>query len=177
MSRNGSKIMSKFDRHHIARLPHPPYSPDWASATFGSSGCWKESWRIENSIRMMKLKRRLRWLGMISHSMRSMASFTIGWTDLDGSLRTGESTLLNKDGSVYLCLLSDGIGAGAGDFLPPVYLVSDRSKYNKERPSTSAPHRLRFLGFRYPFRGAKRSLSGEETNQIGQSIHLVLMFR
>jgi hypothetical protein len=28
MSRNGSKIMSKFDRHHIARLPHPPYSPD-----------------------------------------------------------------------------------------------------------------------------------------------------
>jgi hypothetical protein len=42
--------------------------------------------------------------------MRSRASFTIGWTDFDGSLRTGESTLLNKNGSVYLCLLSDGIG-------------------------------------------------------------------
>jgi hypothetical protein len=25
--------------------------------TFGSSGCWKESWRIESFIRMMKLKR------------------------------------------------------------------------------------------------------------------------
>jgi hypothetical protein len=37
-------------------------------------------------------------------------------TDLDGSLRTGESTFLNKDGSIYLCLLSDRIGGGPGIF-------------------------------------------------------------
>jgi hypothetical protein len=69
---------------------------------------------------MMKLKGRLRWPGMSSHSMRSRASFTIGRTNLDGSLRTGESTLLNKDGSCDLCLLNDGIG-GAGNFLYPLY--------------------------------------------------------
>jgi hypothetical protein len=38
-------------------------------------------------------------------------------------LRTGESTLLNKDGSAYLCLLSDGIGGGPGLSLPPVVYV------------------------------------------------------
>jgi hypothetical protein len=48
--------------------------------------------------------------------MTSRASFTIGWTDLDGSLRTGERTLLNKDGSVYLCSVSDGIGGRPGTF-------------------------------------------------------------
>jgi hypothetical protein len=35
-------------------------------------------------------------------------------------LRTGESTLLNKDGLVYLYLLSDGIGRGRGLSLPAV---------------------------------------------------------
>jgi hypothetical protein len=70
---------------------------------------------------MMKLKRRLRWPGMTSHSMRSRASFAIRWTDLDGSLRTGDSAWLNKDGSVYLCLLSNEIRGGAGDFLYPLY--------------------------------------------------------
>jgi hypothetical protein len=54
--------------------------------------------------------------------MRSRASFTIGWTDLDGSLRTGESTLLNKDGSAYLCLLNNEIGGGPGLSLPPVIM-------------------------------------------------------
>jgi hypothetical protein len=53
--------------------------------------------------------------------MRSRAFFTIGWIDLDGSLRMGESTLLNKDGSVYLCLLSDGIAAGRRLFYPLYY--------------------------------------------------------
>jgi hypothetical protein len=98
-----------------------PIRQTWARAAFGSSECWKKSWRIESFIRMMKLKRWLRWSEMTSHSMRSRASFTIGWTDLDGSLRTGESTLLNKDGSVYLGLLSDGIGEGVGGFLYPLY--------------------------------------------------------
>jgi hypothetical protein len=31
-------------------------------------------------------------------------------------IENGGSTLLNKDGSVYLCLLSDGIGGGPGTF-------------------------------------------------------------
>jgi hypothetical protein len=91
----------------------------WARATFASSGCWKESWRIESFIRMIKLNRRLRWPGMTSHSMRSRASFIIGWTDLDGSLRTGEGTLLKKEGSICLCLLSDGIGGGPGTSFTP----------------------------------------------------------
>jgi hypothetical protein len=51
--------------------------------------------------------------------MRSRASFTIEWTDSDWSLRTGECPLLNKDGSVYLCLLSDGIRGGPGAFFTP----------------------------------------------------------
>jgi hypothetical protein len=52
--------------------------------------------------------------------MRSRTSFTIGWTDLDGSLRTGESPLLNEDEWVYFCPPSDGIGGSRGLSLPPV---------------------------------------------------------
>jgi hypothetical protein len=116
MCHNGSKIVSNFDKLHIARLHDcrtHPIRQTWARATFGSWGCWKESWRIESFIRIMKLKRRLRWPGMTSHLMKSRASFIIGWTDLDRLLRKGKGTLLNKDGSVYLCLLSDRIGGGA----------------------------------------------------------------
>jgi hypothetical protein len=66
--------------------------------------------------------------------MRSRPSFTIGWTDLDGPLRTGESTLLNKDGSVYFCLLSDGIGGGTGDFLYPLRMsISVGAVLNEQR--------------------------------------------
>jgi hypothetical protein len=32
--RNGSKVVSKFDKHHIARLLHPPYSPDLSPCDF-----------------------------------------------------------------------------------------------------------------------------------------------
>jgi hypothetical protein len=39
-------------------------------------------------------------------------------------IENGGSTLLNKDGLIYLCLLSDGIGGGSGDFLCPLQ-VSD----------------------------------------------------
>jgi hypothetical protein len=28
MCHNGSKITSKFAKHHLSRMPHPPYSPD-----------------------------------------------------------------------------------------------------------------------------------------------------
>jgi hypothetical protein len=31
---NGSKVVSKFDKHHIARLPHPHYSPDLSPDNF-----------------------------------------------------------------------------------------------------------------------------------------------
>jgi hypothetical protein len=123
MCYSGTKVVSKFDTHHIARLPHPIHQT-WARTTFGSSGCWKESWRIESFIHMMKLKRRLRRPGMTSHSMRSRASFTIGWIDWDRPLSIGKSALLNKDGSVYFCLLSDGIG-GPGTFFIP-YMESTK---------------------------------------------------
>jgi hypothetical protein len=31
---NGSKVASKFEKHHIFRLPHPPYSPDRSPCDF-----------------------------------------------------------------------------------------------------------------------------------------------
>jgi hypothetical protein len=41
MGHNGSKFMSKFDRHHIARLPHPPHSPDLSPCDFWLFGILK----------------------------------------------------------------------------------------------------------------------------------------
>jgi histone-lysine N-methyltransferase SETMAR len=41
MCRNGQKIVSKFDKHHIARLPHPPYSPDLNPCDFWVFGMLK----------------------------------------------------------------------------------------------------------------------------------------
>jgi histone-lysine N-methyltransferase SETMAR len=38
---NGSKVVSKFDKHHIARLPHPPYSPDLSPCDFWLFGMLK----------------------------------------------------------------------------------------------------------------------------------------
>jgi hypothetical protein len=34
MGHNGSQVVSKFDKHHISRLPHPPYSPDLIPCEF-----------------------------------------------------------------------------------------------------------------------------------------------
>jgi hypothetical protein len=39
-------------------------------------------------------------------------------------IENGESTLLNKDGSVDLCLLSDGIRGGSGTFFTPCNIAS-----------------------------------------------------
>jgi hypothetical protein len=93
----GQKLYQKSTSITLHYCLTSPIRQTWARATFGSSVCWKEFWNIENFIRIIKLKRWLEWPGMTSHSMRSRASFTIGWTDLNGSLRTGESRLLNKD--------------------------------------------------------------------------------
>jgi hypothetical protein len=41
MCYNGSKVLSKFDKHHIARLPHPPYSPDLSPCDFWLFGMLK----------------------------------------------------------------------------------------------------------------------------------------
>jgi transposase len=35
LCRNGKKVASKFEKHHVSRLPHPPYSPD-----VSPSGWW-----------------------------------------------------------------------------------------------------------------------------------------
>jgi hypothetical protein len=58
---------------------------------------------IEESIMMAWNDLTFDEIQSVSHNWR---------TELDGSLRTGKSTLLNKDGHVYLCLLSDGIRGG-----------------------------------------------------------------
>jgi hypothetical protein len=34
MGHNGSKVVSKFDKHHVAQLPHPPPSPDLSPCDF-----------------------------------------------------------------------------------------------------------------------------------------------
>jgi hypothetical protein len=41
MGHNGSKVVSKFDNHHTARLPHPPYSPDLNPCDFWLFGMLK----------------------------------------------------------------------------------------------------------------------------------------
>jgi histone-lysine N-methyltransferase SETMAR len=38
---NGSKVVAKFDKIHIARLPHPPYSPDLSPCDFWLFGMLK----------------------------------------------------------------------------------------------------------------------------------------
>jgi histone-lysine N-methyltransferase SETMAR len=41
MGHIGSKVVSKLDKHYIARLPHPPYSPDLSSCDFWLFGMLK----------------------------------------------------------------------------------------------------------------------------------------
>jgi hypothetical protein len=43
MCHNGPKVASKFAKHHISGLPHPPDSPDISPCGFGSLECWKKS--------------------------------------------------------------------------------------------------------------------------------------
>jgi hypothetical protein len=111
-------------------LLHPAYSPDLSACDFWLFGMLKgilndrefhSHDEIEESITMA-------WNDFTFDESR--ASFTIGRTDLDGPLRTGESTLLKKDGSVYLCLLSEGIGGGTGEFRYPLYkMILDCSRF------------------------------------------------
>jgi hypothetical protein len=39
MCHNGAKSTSEFQKHNLARMPHPPYSPDISRVTFGSLEC------------------------------------------------------------------------------------------------------------------------------------------
>jgi hypothetical protein len=41
MCDNGSKVVSKLDKHHTARLPHPFYSPDLRPCDFWLFGTLK----------------------------------------------------------------------------------------------------------------------------------------
>jgi hypothetical protein len=66
MGNNGSQVVSKFAKHHIARLPDPPYSPDLSPCDFRLFGTLK---RI--------LKDRL----LHSHDETEKAT-TIAWNDL-----------------------------------------------------------------------------------------------
>jgi histone-lysine N-methyltransferase SETMAR len=42
MCHNGTKITEKFEKRHIARAPHPPYSPDLSPCDFWSFGILKQ---------------------------------------------------------------------------------------------------------------------------------------
>jgi hypothetical protein len=69
----------------------------------------------------------------------------------------GESILLNKDESVDLCLLSDGIGGESGDFLSPGTSLSN------------SPNGLinLFRGFRSPQLRYRTSYPGQPTDDQG----------
>jgi hypothetical protein len=41
MCHNGSEVVLKFEKHHISRLPHPPYSPDTSPCDFWLFGMLK----------------------------------------------------------------------------------------------------------------------------------------
>lgn len=41
MCHNGAKITSEFEKHHLARMPHPPYSPDISPCDFWLFGMLK----------------------------------------------------------------------------------------------------------------------------------------
>jgi hypothetical protein len=38
---NGSKVVSKLEKHHLSRLPHPPHSPEVSLSGFWLSGVLK----------------------------------------------------------------------------------------------------------------------------------------
>jgi hypothetical protein len=42
MCHDGSKVVSKFDKYQIARLPHPPDSPDLSPCDFWLFGMLKK---------------------------------------------------------------------------------------------------------------------------------------
>jgi hypothetical protein len=136
MCHNGSKVESKFDKHHIARLPHPVYSPDLSPCDFWLFGIMKEILKnrefrshdeIEEAITMA-------WNDLKFDEAQSV--FHNWMNRLRWSLRTGESGLLNKDGSVYLCLLSDRIGEVRGLSLPPLHRRSRSSQLRNMAPNS-----------------------------------------
>jgi hypothetical protein len=43
MCHNGAKIIEKLEKRHIARAPHPPYSPDLRSCDFWLFGILKQN--------------------------------------------------------------------------------------------------------------------------------------
>jgi hypothetical protein len=91
-----------------------------------------ESWRIECFIRTIKLKRRLRWPGITSHSMRSRASFAIGWTDLNGPLRTARvHDWIKMDLFIYVYCLTESEG-GRGFRYPRYVLRYEQQKGLRE---------------------------------------------
>jgi hypothetical protein len=113
---NGSKVVSKFDKHHIAAL------------TLFT--------RLE-PVRLLALRSVERYPDREFHSHdETEEAITMAWNDLTFAdvqslfhnwrnrlrwvIENGESTLLNENESVYLCLLNDEIRGGRGPFLPPV---------------------------------------------------------
>jgi hypothetical protein len=111
---NESKVASKFEQHHIFRLPH---SPDTSPCDFWLFGLLKGIIKDREFHSHEEIKGPLRWLGMTSLLRTFRASSTTGCAALHGSLNMKESVFLNKNEMVSFDWVDVEIGRGAGDFL------------------------------------------------------------
>jgi hypothetical protein len=147
---NGSKVESKFGKHRLFRMPHPPYSPHislydcWLFEML--KGIFKDlefasSDEIDEAIPKTSL-----W-------MTCRACIAIGWAVSPGSLRTVESMFMNKMESTCSCLLTAEIG-GAGEFFTPDRL-KNQSLFNRQQFRSFVTSC--FLGFRFLNRDGRSS--------------------
>jgi hypothetical protein len=101
---------SKFERYYVSRWPHASDSPDISPSDFSLFGMLKGVSKNREFNSSVKLKRRLRRSGMSSLSMKCRAFSTAGSAVLHGSLKMGESILLNKYEMVSLHVVNLKIG-------------------------------------------------------------------
>jgi hypothetical protein len=73
------KVASKFEKHHLSRMPHPFYSPDMSSTDFWIFGMLKRILKQEH----FKLSREI-------EEMRNDLTFTDGMSHLAWMIETRE---------------------------------------------------------------------------------------
>jgi hypothetical protein len=121
-----STVASTFEKHHILRLPHRPYSPEGSPCNFWFFGLLKEIVKdrrfhshgeSEEAISMA-------WNDLTFGTFR--ASSTTGCTALHGSFNMKESIFLNKNEMVSFYWVDVEIGRGLGLSLHAVEMITIR---------------------------------------------------
>jgi hypothetical protein len=103
MCYNESKGVSKFDKHHIARLPRPPYSPDLNPCDFWLFGMLKGILKDRDFHSHDEIKEviTMAWNDLTFDEVQSVFQ---NWVNrLRWVIENGGDRLLNKGGPVYLC--------------------------------------------------------------------------